>query len=197
MSLGGESSAPRDSKSGPFWPEFGVPYTRCRDFGRAGFMVSFRRTSELVFKMTHGMAAYNRNVSAQNPQNPGILYLLYLLILLALQIPIGIWWVIDRLLFSTTIWVSPDWVRVGRRYIPRGKFGGFLIDHSLLGGHTRVAVLGYAYRNRRYAFGGVWPVSKAEEVASALNNLLRLVPYAGDRDRPSPQDLRDARPTQF
>lgn len=196
MSLGGES-APRDSRSGHFRPEYGVPYTRCRFFGNAGFMVSFRRTSEYVFRLTHGMTGYSGRAAAHTPHNAGILYLFYLLFVAALMIPVGVWWVIDRLLFSTTIWVSPEWVRVGRHYMPRREFGDFLIHHTLVGGRSRVAVLGYAFHNRRFPFGGVWPITQAEEVASALNSLLQLTPYAGDRHRPSPQDLRDTRPNQF
>jgi hypothetical protein len=64
-------------------------------------------------------------------------------------------------------------------------------------GRKTVAVLGYHYGNRRYAFGGVWPEAKAEEVASALNALLHTLPVAVDEHRPSPDDLRAARPTEF
>jgi hypothetical protein len=195
--MSGSSANPRESRSGHFRPEYGVPYTKFRIFPD-GFTVSFRRTSEYVFKLTHGFGAANdRAVSAGNSQQGSMFVVLFFAIFFVVYIALGVWWIIDRLMFRTTIAVSHDWVNIGRQYIPRHEFGDFLIHHTLSRGRNTVAVLGYATRNRRCAFGGVWPVTKAEEVARALNALLRALPATADQHRASPEDLRTARPTRF
>jgi hypothetical protein len=200
MPSDGMGSAPRDARARHFQVDYGVPYTRFRQ-RPGGFWVSFRRTSEYVFKMSHAVGDYNRRASQiTTPVHPNLGHLMALLITLvimvALRVVASVWWIADRLC-RTLIIVGPVWVRVGNHRMSRAEFGGFLIHHSVVRAGKSRTVLGYQYRNRRYAFGGIWPETKAEEVASALNGLLGALPMAADAGRPSEDDLRGARPTDF
>jgi hypothetical protein len=200
MPSDGIDSATREARARHFQSDYGVPYTRFRR-RRSGFRVSFSRTSEYVFKMMHAVSAFNRNASqVPNPSQPSLGHLAGLLIILmivvALRVVTSGWWLFDRL-FRTVIIIDPVWVTVGRRRMRREQFGGFLIHHGLARAGRSRAVLGYQYRNRRFAFGGVWPETRAEEVASALNGLLAELPMTADALRSSPEALRAARPTDF
>jgi hypothetical protein len=200
MPSDGTDGATREAKARYFHSDYGVPYTRFRR-RRGSFRVSFSRTSEYVFKMMHAVSAFNRDAGqVPNPPQPGPIYLGGLLILVAivvaLRVVTSIWWLLDRL-FRTQIIIDPVWVTVGRRRMRREQFGGFLIHHGLARAGRFRTVLGYQYRNRRFAFGGVWPETRAEEVASALNGLLAELPMTADALRSSPEALRAARPTSF
>ena len=200
MPSDGIGSAPREARARHFQVDYGVPYTRFRQ-RPGGFWISFNRTSEYVFKMMYAVGSFNRQAaSTPDPPQPSLGHLAVLLILfvivVSLRVVASVWWIGDRM-FRTLIIIGPVWVRVGNHRMSRDEFGGFLIHHSLVRAGKSRTVLGYQYRNRRYPFGGVWPETKAEEVASALNGLLAALPMTADAGRPSPDDLRGARPTEF
>jgi hypothetical protein len=101
---------------------------------------------------------------------------------------------------GSTIEVTRDAVIIDGKKMSRYDFGSFNISHSFGGSpivDRSVAVLGYSFGNQSFEFGGAWPENQANEVASSLNDHLRRTPMVGDDHRPSPEALRQTRPTDF
>jgi hypothetical protein len=100
---------------------------------------------------------------------------------------------------GTHIQVRKDWIIIGKAKLKRASFGQFCLHHTLKipGDESQLAIIGYTYGNRKFSLSGCWDEGKAHEVASALNQHLRLVPQSGDENRPSPAQLRAVRASEF
>jgi len=96
----------------------------------------------------------------------------------------------------SVIEVTPDSIIVDGKRLKRSAFSNFSIAHTR-GKDGIGAVLGYGYGKRNFEFGGIWKTSDATEFLSSLNSRVRLVPRESEENRPSPELLRAARPTDF
>ena len=135
------------------------------------------------------------SLTSQQQKNP-----FAAIMLLFFMVVTGIVWILHKLLGGgTKIQVTPDAVIVDGKRMARSDFGGFSINSTfkIPNREETLAVLGYSFGHRGFAFGGAWDHQQATEVASALNKHLRKTPEVGDENEASPEQLRAARPTDF
>jgi hypothetical protein len=100
----------------------------------------------------------------------------------------------------TRIEITPDAVIINGKILNRQDFGSFSFSiwtFQQKTSTTNFGVLEYTYGRRTFTFGGLWGEREAVEVASALNDHLRMTPQAGNDHNPQPEQLRAARPTDF
>jgi TPR repeat protein len=165
--------------------EYGVPHCKYETTPE-GFKITYNKMSfDLIKTYEEAMAKGN---------------LIGMLLGLVLILIAGI----VNLFNPTVIEVNKEAVIIkGKRY-NRRDFSGFNVEKSVnvpRSGWSRdgvIATLGYTYGVRSFGIGGAWDHSQAQEVASALNQLLQATPMVGDEYQPSPEQLREAaRPTDF
>ena len=98
---------------------------------------------------------------------------------------------------GTVVEVTGDAVIIDGKRLARRDFSGFNVYKSWEDSSRKLAVLGYQYGFRGFEFGGAWEESKANEIASALNKHLRKTPLTGDENSPTPEEIKNSRPTDF
>jgi hypothetical protein len=159
--------------------DHGIPHCKWKKV-EGGFDVWLKRMPEGIYRL-------------QLMANANIVGALMALVVLAVGVPL---WAIFG---GTHTQVRKDWIIIGRAKLKRASFGQFCLHHTLKipGNETTLAILGYTYGNRKFAISGCWDEGEADEVASALNRFLRLVPQSGDENRPSPAQLRAVRASDY
>jgi hypothetical protein len=97
----------------------------------------------------------------------------------------------------TRLEVTTDTVIIDGARLSRRDFGTFHINKAWEMADQMYAQLGYSYGLRRFPFGGILDHAQALEIATALNQHLRTAPRTRDEQQPAPEQLRNARPTDF
>jgi hypothetical protein len=175
-------SASREDDGQAIAAEWGVPH--CKFERRAdGFTVTFNRSPEWLEKIS----------AMTGNKESGALFALVLL-------PVVLIAMIAYAIFGNSkIEVGPEFIIIDGKKLVRKDFSGFSVHHTLKihGKEDTLGILGFRYGARSFSLGGTWPEGLAQEVASALNRHLRLVPLPGDESRVSPAQLRAARSMEF
>ncbi len=77
-------------------------------------------------------------------------------------------------IYPPKIEVNKQFVIIEGKQLKREEFAGFIIARTYKTSSMTFAELGYKEGFRTIAFGGAWNEEEANQVASALNNLLGI-----------------------